>query len=545
MTGDLDQDDSPYGQASSSSSSSPQSPQPSQYAFSSTNNLATKDQDAIVVARHSARDRLSFAEHDLNLDAEDTSMQEEPRPKESRIRWAMLGAACMVLFGNYYAFDNPAALNQPLQEYMRMSDDTYAYFLNILYTSYSLPNIVLPWLGGYASDVFGHRRLLIVLSMIVAFGHFVVCLGVERRSVPAMVLGRVLFGAGESLGVAQAAITVKYFQGKELAMALGINLCVARLGSVLNDILTPYIWSRSSVPFAFWGGFVSCILSSMTACLLAWLDKRYESGVVGGFSRVPTHPTDDHFSPDVLDTGAGSTADARRYDPPIVIASKSRRPTTSDEVIGMDFLDSSREVSLGIRRPLGDDILEEGGGDLSGSDSEDNCGESVDNRNSHDLMVRERISPRGRPRSSSSLRAQCTRIFRPVCDYSQSSWVFFLMTLLMVGVQVPFNSIHAGFLQMRWYHNDPQKAAQIMTVPDLLSAILVLPVGYFVDHYGKKSWLFMLCGLIIGTSHLVLGIVAIPSPVPALMALGIATAIGAIFTSAIPVLVKPYQIGTA
>lgn len=88
-------------------------------------------------------------------------------------------------------------------------------------------------------------------------------------------------------------------------------------------------------------------------------------------------------------------------------------------------------------------------------------------------------------------------------------------------------------------------AAQIMTVPDLLSAILVLPVGYFVDHYGQKSWLFMLCGLIIGSSHFVLGMIPVPSPVPALVALGIATAIGAIFTSAIPALVKPHQIATA
>ncbi|KAG0371816.1 hypothetical protein BGX24_001123, partial [Mortierella sp. AD032] len=564
MARDLDQDDSPHGQASSSSSSS--SPQPlqpphasssssSSSTFTTTNkNNATtsKDQGDVVVSRQTPRDRVPYVDHGLDTDTEGSPIQVEPRPNESRIRWAMLAAACLVLFGNYYAFDNPAALNQPLQEYMQMSDDTYAYFLNILYTSYSLPNIVLPWLGGYASDVFGHRRLLISLSATVAFGHFVVCLGVERRSVPAMVIGRVLFGAGESLAVAQSAITVKYFQGKELAMALGINLCIARLGSVLNDILTPYIWSRSSVPAAFWGGLVSCILSFMTACLLAWLDRRYESVVVAGFSRVPTHPIDDRFSLEVLDTRVGLTADARQYDPPTVIANKSRRPTTSDEVIGMDSLDSSRVgASLGSRRLLGNDNMEVGSGFSSGSDSEDSTHGSVDHRNSQNPTVRGRTAPRGsilnrdRTQSSPSLYRQCLRIVRHVYDYSQSSWVFFLMTLVMVGVQVPFNSIHAGFLQMRWYHNDPQKAAQIMTVPDLLSAILVLPVGFFVDHYGQKSWLFMLCGLIIGSSHFVLGTIPIPSPVPALVALGISSAIGAIFTSAIPALVKPYQIATA
>ena len=84
-----------------------------------------------------------------------------------------------------------------------------------------------------------------------------------------------------------------------------------------------------------------------------------------------------------------------------------------------------------------------------------------------------------------------------------------------------------------------------MTVPDLLSAILVLPVGYFVDHYGQKTWLFMLCGLTIGMSHIILGTVSIPSPVPALVALGIASAIGAIFTSIIPALVRRNQIATA
>ncbi|KAF9291300.1 hypothetical protein BGZ88_006946 [Linnemannia elongata] len=544
MTGELDKDGRPHGQAPSSSSSS--SPYSSSLSSPSTPTLndkhASPDEEVVTIAYHTSRDRVSFG---LDTDAEVFS-SDEPQPKESRIRWAMLGAACLVLFGNYYAFDNPAALNQPLQEYMGMSDDTYAYFLNILYTSYSLPNIVLPWLGGYASDVFGHRRLLILLSSIVAFGHFVVCLGVERRNVPAMVLGRVLFGAGESLAVAQSAITVKYFQGKELAMALGVNLCIARLGSVLNDILTPYIWSRSNVPAAFWGGFVSCIISFMTACLLAWLDRRYESGVVPGFSRVPTHPTDGRFSLEALDAGAVST-NARRYDPPMAAANKSRRATTSAEVIGMKPLES--------RRPLGVDGLEEGGINSS-DDSEDSARESMDHRNSQDPMVRDRAPSRTTIRTrdridgngnglSSSARANCLRILKPVFDYTQSSWVFFLMTLLMVGVQVPFNSIHAGFLQMRWYHNDPQKSAQIMTVPDLLSAILVLPVGYFVDHYGQKSWLFMLCGLIIGSSHFVLGIIPIPSPVPALVALGIATAIGAIFTSAIPALVKPYQIATA
>ncbi|KAG0011022.1 hypothetical protein BGZ81_002434 [Podila clonocystis] len=470
------------------------------------------------------------------------------------IRWAMLATACFVMFGNYYAFDNPASLNQPLQEYMGMSDDRYAYFLNILYTSYSLPNIVLPWLGGYASDRFGHRKLLLSLSATVAFGHMVVCLGVQYKHVPAMILGRVLFGAGESLAVAQSAITVKYFRGKELAMALGINLCVARLGSVLNDILTPYIWTLSNVPVAFWGGFVSCVLSFMTACLLVWLDSKYGSLVApeSGFSRLPTDHSDTRFSLETLDSTMRAKF-GQQYDPPT--SSRKARGSVAVEEINLEILGKKPKFSPSTQRASMGGTTESGSSVHGSHQYRRNIRQSTDSRSGdsdedeEEFDLDESLGTSTlaftAPKSQLSPARQCLQELSVVLDYSQSFWVLFLMTFLLVGVQVPFNSIHAGFLQMRWYHNDPQKAAQIMTVPDLLSAVLVLPVGYFVDHYGKKSWLFMLCGLIIGFAHSILGLVNIATPVPALMALGISSAIGAIFTSAIPVLVKSHQIATA
>ncbi|KAF9956916.1 hypothetical protein BGZ70_009707 [Mortierella alpina] len=501
----------------------------------------------------------------------------------SHVRWIILAITSTVLLGNYYAFDNPAALNQPLQTYMQMDDDTYAYFINILYTSYSLPNIVLPWLGGYAVDKFGQRRLLIALSATVACGHFVVCLGVQSRSVPAMVLGRVFFGAGESLAVTQSAITVKYFRGKELAMALGINLCVSRLGSVVNDILTPYIWSKSDVPTAFWGGFVSCTLSFMTACLLVWMDRRF-SPTLGEFTQLPMTTTatndssirfsiqeDNHLQRSPLrhqQARATPVAVMGRYDPPHVV-NRRAGACGNEEFIDMEVLGASAtkkmtsaDSSFRTHSTIDKDEagVDDEGSDLESSSSEyeilnghrdeaqdmeyGHHGEEGDSDGDEGTSSTKTMR-RTNDNSKGSLLQQILSIVLVALDYSQSFWVLFAMTFLLVGVQVPFNSIHAGFLQMRWYHNDPQKAAQIMTVPDLISALLILPVGYFVDHYGQKSWLFMVCGLVIGFSHFVLGIIPVASPVPALLALGIASAIGAIFTSAIPALVRSHQIATA
>ncbi|KAF9004423.1 hypothetical protein BGZ52_009124, partial [Haplosporangium bisporale] len=174
-----------------------------------------------------------------------------PLVRVGRMRWAILASGCLVLFGNYYAYDNPAALNKPLQQHLGLSDD-----------------------DGYIADRLGHRRILIWVSVIVVLGHMIVCLGVERRNVPVMIVGRVVFGMAESLSVVQSAMTIKYFRGQELAMALGVNLCMSRLGSVLNDVLTPLIWSRTNVDVAFWGGFVTCVLSLGSALVLVVLDRR-------------------------------------------------------------------------------------------------------------------------------------------------------------------------------------------------------------------------------------------------------------------------------
>jgi nitrate/nitrite transporter NarK len=48
---------------------------------------------------------------------------------------------------------------------------------------------------------------------------------------------------GESLSVAQSSIVSIWFRGKELAMALGLNMSFSRLGSVVNGFILPSIYN--------------------------------------------------------------------------------------------------------------------------------------------------------------------------------------------------------------------------------------------------------------------------------------------------------------
>ena len=41
---------------------------------------------------------------------------------------------------------------------------------NLLYSVYSLPNIIVPFLGGYLLDKFGSRKLILILSAIIFLG---------------------------------------------------------------------------------------------------------------------------------------------------------------------------------------------------------------------------------------------------------------------------------------------------------------------------------------------------------------------------------------
>jgi len=168
------------------------------------------------------------------------------------------------MFGNYYAFDNPSALNRLLRGVLApMGDEKlFQYRLSLMYSVYSVPNIVLPFFVGRWLSRFGNRRVLIILSLLVTAGQSLVAFGIGRKHFGLALAGRIVFGlGGESLAVAQSRLVTEWFEGRELALALGLNLSIARIGTVVNNMASPAIATRWSVAIAFWMGFLSCLLS--------------------------------------------------------------------------------------------------------------------------------------------------------------------------------------------------------------------------------------------------------------------------------------------
>lgn len=125
-------------------------------------------------------------------------------------------------------------------------------------------------------DKFGIHIFLFGLSFAVVLGQFLFSIGVSFKSFWIMHFGRFIFGiGGESLSVAQSRITTRWFEGRELALALGLNLAIGRLGSVLNDILSPYLAYAVGMNFAIWFGTVTCIVSFGCTQTLVSMDKTF------------------------------------------------------------------------------------------------------------------------------------------------------------------------------------------------------------------------------------------------------------------------------
>mmetsp|Transcript_60348 Transcript_60348/g.177043 ORF Transcript_60348/g.177043 Transcript_60348/m.177043 type:complete len:456 (+) Transcript_60348:218-1585(+) len=192
-----------------------------------------------------------------------------PTAQASSARWVILALTCAGLFGQFYAFDIPSALNEQLR--LRMADkagtthEEYTYYFNLLYSVYSVPNIFLPLVLGIAVDRCGCRVLICVLGLCVVMGQAMVAWGVREANWNMMLAGRVVFGiGGESMQVAQNCLLFRWFKGKEVALALGLNLSVARAGSVLNDVLSPWVARTEGCEGAMWLGFALCL--SACAC---------------------------------------------------------------------------------------------------------------------------------------------------------------------------------------------------------------------------------------------------------------------------------------
>jgi MFS family permease len=162
------------------------------------------------------------------MPAEELLVESRPQPTLF-YRWMVLIFVSLAQFGNYYIYDS---IN-PLEDIFRQQLNFSASMFGRLNSSYSIAAIVTLLFGGYLVDRLGIRKSLFLFSALCLLGAF---LTAWRGSYSVMLAGRAILGFGaESQIVAVTTSLARWFKGKELSFAFGINLTIARLASIAAD----------------------------------------------------------------------------------------------------------------------------------------------------------------------------------------------------------------------------------------------------------------------------------------------------------------------
>jgi MFS family permease len=212
------------------------------------------------------------------------------------MRWLVLALMALIIFANYYLYDCFSTLKGTLQTELGATSTQWGLIRNF----YNVPNtfLFMALLGGIFLDRFGIRKTGFVFTALCALGGVVTAYGVSdlfrggglgyalmgsflpdiSPELKMMMLGRLLFGIGaETQIVMLNKVLAKWFMGKELGLAFGIKIGIARVGSALGMSISPRIAQSFSFNSALWVGAVVMISGLILFIVYMSIDRRDES----------------------------------------------------------------------------------------------------------------------------------------------------------------------------------------------------------------------------------------------------------------------------
>ncbi|MCP4155102.1 MAG: major facilitator superfamily domain-containing protein 1 [bacterium] len=170
------------------------------------------------------------------------------------LRWFVLVLVSGLTFGTYWFQDFFSGLKPLMESQMGLSSSDFGALIG----STTIANICgMIIVGGIILDKWGIRITGIIFGAVATLGATIAALGSAgffsadpSGKLTAMIVGRVLFGVGlEVVCVLVTRTIVKWFKGKEMALAMGINMGFGRLGSFFGTAFAPRL-ADNDVPTA-------------------------------------------------------------------------------------------------------------------------------------------------------------------------------------------------------------------------------------------------------------------------------------------------------
>jgi len=163
------------------------------------------------------------------------------------------------MFGNYYVYDSISLVAEQLKFSLHFTDLEIGQF----YSYYSLAAIIVLIFGGILVDKWGTKKSAVIFASICTIAGFLTAFS---SNLYLMLAGRFLLGIGsEPLIVAITVAIAKWYKGKELSFAMGLNLFFARSGTVAVDN------SPSIFPGLYSGGYSAPLYAAAIIGILSFI----------------------------------------------------------------------------------------------------------------------------------------------------------------------------------------------------------------------------------------------------------------------------------
>ena len=230
-------------------------------------------------------------------------------------RWGIMLLVSFTMATNYYFYDALSPLKDLMHLKLGFSSTDYGIFIS----AYSVPNVFLLMavIGGIILDKIGIRITGFTFIFLQALGAALTAYGTTDYFLqgglgyglmesflpswsPALkmtTLGFFLFGLGaETSIVVISKVIVKWFKGKEIALALGLNIAIARLGMAAALVISPLLAKGDNLPLPIWFGAMLLGIGLLAFLVYMMIDMRFDKQVN---ERMEADPTEEFRIADI------------------------------------------------------------------------------------------------------------------------------------------------------------------------------------------------------------------------------------------------------
>lgn len=209
-------------------------------------------------------------------------------------RWLALILIASTMFFAYFFVDVAAPLQKQLQTHYGWSPEVFGmlggseFFLNVFAFFLIFSGIILDKMGirftlitSATTMVVGASLKFYALTPAFAGSGIENFLNTFLTNIPASAklafFGFAIFGVGvEMAGITVSKTIVKWFKGKELALAMGLEMAVARLGVFAVFQLSPYFADKGGVSNSILWGVAFLIIGFLTFLTYVFMDAKLD-----------------------------------------------------------------------------------------------------------------------------------------------------------------------------------------------------------------------------------------------------------------------------